>query len=178
MATPISGRYASVRIVTTVCSCGGDNPGLTIDNLGHWEVVVNFDEIDASCFGTKWKQNVVGMQGWSGTIEGFFDSATSSGKQIAALLDPAIDDTLIQDVRFYLQTSSGLFLMPNYTTVPTGASTTYVDTGAGCYISNVRVTHDKNGLASASYNLVGYGPLALFTGTSDNSTQVEVILQG
>ena len=70
--TPRSGRYASIRIST------GTTVGL-IDLLGHWEISMDLDQIDASKFGTVWKVPVPGMQGWSGTIEGFYEAATSSG---------------------------------------------------------------------------------------------------
>ena len=173
MGTPISGRYASIRINGVVSS--SDDPGVTIDNLGHWEVSINFDELDASCFGTVWKKNMTGMQGWSGTVEGFFDPSTTTSKQIEGLLNAALDAELIQDFRFYIGTSSGLFLMPNYTT---WADTTNSDTGAGVYVSNVRVTHDKSGLASASYNVLGYGALALFEGTTNASGAVTMIVEG
>lgn len=173
MATPLSGRYASIRIEGVVSS--SDYPGLVVDNFGHWEVAINFDELDASVFGTVWKKNMTGMQGWSGTVEGFFDSNTSSGKQIAGILNASLDATLIQDFRFYLQTSSGLFFMPNFSTY---TGTTDNDTAAGAYISNVRIAHDKSGLASASYNVLGYGSLGLFMGASSGVKPAVMIVQG
>lgn len=154
MATPVAGRYASVRLGTDV-----------IGNLGHWECTISFDELDASCFGTVWKKNMTGMQGWGGTVEGFFDPSTAANSQIVGLMNAALDATLIQDIRFYISTTSsmGLFLMPNFTTY--GATTSTDD---GAYISNVRLTHDKNGLAGCSYNVLGYGELALFQGGSSS----------
>lgn len=173
MATPISGRYASVRIQGAVSS--SDDPGIIVDNLGHWEVAINFDELDASVFGTVWKKNMTGMQGWSGSIEGFFDPSTTTSKQIEGLMNAALDATLIQDFRFYLETSSGLFLMPHYSTC---AGSTNYSTDAGAYISNVRVAHDKSGLASASYSVLGYGPLALFSGASSGTVPTPMIIEG
>jgi len=155
MATPLSGRIASVRIGGTTAGA----PGTTINNLGHWEVAITFDELDASVFGTVWKKNMTGMQGWTGAIEGFFDAATSDGTQIVNLMNAALDATKVQDIRFYLETSSGMFFSPNYSAM--GVSTS---TEEGAYISNVRIAHDKSGLASASYNVLGYGALALFDG--------------
>ncbi len=171
MATPLSGRYASVRIGGTVTSApaGGGSIGTVIGNLGHWEIAISFDELDASVFGSVWKKSMTGMQQWSGTVEGFFDTSTAANAQILGLLNPALDATLIQDIRFYLQTSSGLFFMPNYTSFGTTTST---DDGA--YISNVRISHDKTGLASASYNVLGYGELALFQGAVITSSAIIV----
>ncbi len=166
MATPLTGRVASIRLGEAASSSGGT----TVSNLGHWEIAISFDELDASVFGTVWKKNMTGMQGWSGTVEGFFDTSTELNTQITGLLDKALDATLVQNIKFYLQTSSGLYFMPNYTTLG-GINT---DTGAGAYISNVRITHDKGGLASASYNVLGYGGLALFQGQVLSSAGVIV----
>lgn len=166
MATPISGRYASVKLSGSTATGAA---GTSIANLGHWEVAISFDELDASCFGTIWKKNMTGMQGWTATVEGFFDPATDANTQITGLLDKALDATLVQDIRFYLQTSSGMFFMPNWTAMGISTST---DTGA--YISNVRITHDKNGLASASYNVLGYGALALFHGALSGTSALIV----
>lgn len=166
MATPISGRYASVKLAGSTATGAA---GTTIANLGHWEIVINFDELDASVFGTVWKKNMTGMQGWSGTIEGFFDPATDANLQIVGLLNPALDATKIQDIRFYLESSAGMFFMPNWTAL--GVSTS---TDAGAYISNVRISHDKNGLASASYSVLGYGALGLFDGALSASSALIV----
>lgn len=173
MATPLSGRYASVRTYASGSSGEPNSPGILVGNLGHWEVAISFDELDASVFGTVWKANMVGMQHWSGTIEGFFDAATSSGQQIGAILGRGLDATKLQDIRFYLQTSSGMFFMPTY---PTYTAST--DLSAGAYVSNIRIAHDKNGLASASYSIVGYGGLALFSGSSDANFPAPIIVQG
>ncbi len=173
MATPLSGRYASIKIGGSVSS--SDYPGMTIGNLGHWEVVINFDELDASVFGSVWKKSMSGMQGWSGTIEGFFDSDTSDNKQIVGLMNASLDASPIQGIRFYLQTCWGLFFVPNYSTF---SGTTDNDTAASAYISNVRVAHDKSGLASASYNVLGYGPLVLLMGASSDAKTAPMIVQG
>ena len=156
MATPLTGRNCSVRLSTD---------WTIIDNLGHWEITIANDELDASVFGTVWKANMIGMQGWSGTVEGFFDTSTATNKQIAGLMDASLKATKIQDIRFHL--STGLFWMPNFTTliISTGdGDSTACDQGA--YISNIRVTADKNALISASFNVVGYGALGLFTSTA------------
>ncbi len=173
MATPLTGRIASVRIGGSAVS-SSDYPGVTINNLGHWEVAINFDELDASVFGTVWKKNMTGMQGWSGTVEGFFDTDTGTNTQIVGLMNAALDATPIQDVRFYLQTSSGLFFMPNYST----KVSVNADSAAAAYISNVRIAHDKSGLASASYNVLGYGSLALFMGGPTTEVRPSIIVEG
>lgn len=167
MATPLTGRVASIRIGGLASGA----VGTVINNLGHWEIAISFDELDASVFGTVWKKNMTGMQGWTGTVEGFLDPSTAANTQITGLLNSALDATKIQDIRFYLQTSSGLFFMPDYTTYGAAESTAC---DAGAYISNVRISHDKNGLASASYNILGYGALGLFQGIVTSSTNVVV----
>ena len=151
--TPRSGRYASIRIST------GTTAGL-IDLLGHWEISMDLDQIDASKFGTVWKVPVPGMQGWSGTIEGFYEAATSSGNFNQNYLQYCmVNATKIQDVRFYIDSSNNssswqTFIIPNMSTKLAGYST-----NAGAYITGSRITQDKGGLASMSLDLLGHGPL-------------------
>lgn len=161
MATPLSGRYASIRVGG---STAGSDLGETIECLGHWEISIAGDELDASCFGTVWKKNMAGMKGWTGTIEGFFNPSTAADTQITSLMDAALTATKLNDIRFYLQTSSGLFFMPLYTATDTPPGVESASTEFGAYISNIRITHDKNGLAGAAYNVTGYGALGLYQG--------------
>lgn len=163
MATPLSGRYASVKLSGSTVA---GTAGTTINNLGHWEVAISFDTMDASVFGSVWGKDMSGMQGWTGTVEGFFDTSTVADTQIMGLLNSALNATKINDIRFYLESSAGFFFMPNYT------AWGYGTTEAGAYISNVRIAHDKNGLASASYSVLGYGNLALFQGQLSASSAI------
>ncbi len=155
MATPQTGRYCAVTLTSAA---------VVINNLGHWEINFAGDELDASAFGTVWKRNMAGMMGWTATVEGFFDPSTGTNTQMTALMDAALDGTKIQDIRFK-HTSTGLFWMPNFTSYG-GGYVANLTTENGAFISNVRVTADKNALISASFNVVGYGDIALFNGGS------------
>lgn len=157
MATPFTGRYCVIALSSGTSGY--------VNNLGRWEININMDELDASDFGTVWKKNMTGQQGWNGSIEGFFDPSTA-GHQMISLLNGALDATKIQDIRFYLNTATSMFFWPAYTTIAAnGYSTDY-----GAYISNVRITAEKNNLIGFSCNVLGYGAIALFNATSAGAT--------
>jgi len=154
MATPLSGRYCSVRWNENI-----------INSLGTWEIVINVDSAEVGEFGSVWKKTLPMMQGWSGTVTGFFDTNTSAQHQLTALLKNSLQANKIQDIRFFPESSisvesgtTAMYFMPAYTSVGS-------DTEAGAYITNVRVSADKNGLVSGSYDIIGYGPIALFIST-------------
>ena len=152
MATPLSGRYCSVRLGTN-----------TINSLGTWEIVINVDSAEIAEFGSVWKKTLPIMEGWSGTVTGFLDTNTSAQHQLTALLKNSLQANKIQDIRFYPESTineagtTGLFFMPAFGT--TGS------TDAGAFISNVRISADKSGLVSGSYDVLGYGPIALHVTT-------------
>jgi len=137
MGTPLRGRYASVKIGSTL-----------IQNLGKWGIGVTTDEIDASVFGTTWKQTMTGYQGWSGSLEGFYDVADTTGQ--LALQNAMLSATKVTDIRFYIDSTS--YWTPDVTN----------DSDAGCYVSSMNIEHDKAGIASVSFNVVGYGQLGLY----------------
>lgn len=149
--TPFTGRYCSFNVGPT-----------TIRGVGNWSLAISFDELDASDFTTVWKKNLTGTQGWSGTVEGFFDGATDSTGMTISMLKGAIQGTKVSDVRFYLNTATSYFFMPQFTTA--GATTTSTD--AGAYFSNVEIAASKGNLVTARFNVLGYGPIALCGGTS------------
>jgi len=62
----------------------------------------------------------------------------------------------INNMRFYIDTSSGEFLMPNVV----------ADSNAAAYVTSYRVTADKAGISAISMSGVGKGPIALFSVTS------------
>jgi hypothetical protein len=153
MAAPLSGRYCSVTI-----------GGVSIASLGHWEINGSFDTAESGEFGQTAKIATPMMYGWSGRVEGFLDAGTSAGSHMYELQDKAFDGTLIQDIKFYTQLASNTsaeFWMPNCSTV---AANQTLD--AGCYITNFSITADFNGLAKASYDVLGTGPIAIFAGAS------------
>lgn len=153
MATPLTGRYCAIAFSTGTSG--------QMANMGHWELNFTFDEIDASDFATVWKKNVAGKIGWRGSMDGFFDPSTS-GHQIVTALNNALDATKVQDIRFYLSSATSLFFWPVYTT----AATTNYSTDAGAYLTNVRITADKNDLIRFACDVIGYGPIALFQTSS------------
>lgn len=149
--TPFTGRYCSFNIGSQ-----------SIRGIGAWTLAISFDEIDASDFTTTWKKNLTGSQGWSGTVEGYFDGATDTTGMTMTMLKGALQGTKYQDIRFYVNTATSYFFMPQFTTA--GVSTASTD--AGAYFSNVEIGATKGGLVSARFNVLGYGPLALLAGTS------------
>lgn len=160
MATPFTGRYCAIGLSSGTSGY--------VENLGRWELNFSFDELDASDFNTVWKKNVAGTLGWTGSIDGFFDPSTG-GHQMTSLLNGAWDATKVQDIRFYLNTATSMFFWPAYTTI---AANSY-STDAGAYITNVRITAEKNNLIGFACNVLGYGPMALFRGTSVGACVLE-----
>ena len=136
MGTPLMGRYASIK-----------KGSVLVQNLGKWTLDIKMDEIDTSVFGSVWGKKIPGMQSWTGSIEGFYDPADSTGQK--ALQDAALAATKLTDIRFYIDST-------NYWTPDvTGES------DAGAYISSVSVGHDKAGVASITMAVIGYGKIAL-----------------
>ena len=136
MGTPLMGRYASIK-----------KGSVLVQNLGKWTLDIKMDEIDTSVFGSVWGKKIPGMQSWTGSIEGFYDPADSTGQK--ALQDAALAATKLTDIRFYIDSTS------YWTPDVTGES------DAGAYISSVSVGHDKAGVASITMAVIGYGKIAL-----------------
>jgi len=168
---PRSGRYATIRL-------GGSSAHI-IDLLGHWEVSIDLDTIDASKFGTVWKVPVPGMQGWSGTIEGFYEAATSSGDLNQNFLQYCMNNgALLQDIRFYIDSSENAGGVPTFLWPLMSSDLVGYDTGYGAYITGSRITQDKGGLATMNLDLMGYGAICCVTascgvlGTSSDCTKM------
>lgn len=136
MGKPLMGRNASVKLGTNL-----------IQNLGKWAINISMDTIDATAFGSVWKKEMPGFQGWSGSVEGYFDPSDTSGQKV--LMDAALAATLITNVKFFIDNTSG------YVIDITG------DSNAGMYITGVSISHDKAGVAQVTYSVVGYGGIAL-----------------
>jgi hypothetical protein len=157
---PYAGRYASITITSS-------SP---IDLMGKWDISVAFDDIDASSFGTTWKKGMYGMQGYSGSFDGFLTLSTVTGSTGQhALINLALSQTKLQSLKLFLNSSIGpstgvLFWMPNYSTDNANHST-----DAGAYIGTFANGIDKNGLATISFNFTGYGPLAMYKDTSSQA---------
>ena len=155
---PYNGRFAAVKFST-----------VTIECLGSWNINMDTDLLDASVFGTVWGKSKLGQIKWSGSVTGFYSISTAAGSTGQyTLVNDAINQTFVQDIRFYLNStgdgsSTDYFFMPNYTTAGTNYSTSY-----GAYIGNVKIGQEKNGLASVSYDVVGDGALALYAISTTN----------
>jgi len=168
-AGPYTGRYASVRASTS-----GLYSDPAVEMLGKWDLTITFDDIDASVFGSVWKKNLSGMQGWTAKFDGFYSistAANSTGQQ--TLQQAALNQTKIQDIRFMLNSSgdgsTGWYAwMPNKSS--SHADVTNYSTTAGAYIGNISIGQDKSGLGTVSYDVKGFGPIGLFYVTSSDGT--------
>jgi hypothetical protein len=136
MPDPLMGRYAAIKISTTL-----------VENLGKWTLDLSGSEIDVSAFGDVWEKKMPGMQGWTASIEGMYDPADTDGQAI--LIAAKLAATKIQNIRFYVDSTS--YWTPNLTS----------NTLAGCYIQNVSINHDKAGVAQITMNVLGYGAIVL-----------------
>lgn len=126
--------------------------GALITEMGSWSIDRSADEIDTAAFGDGWKKSDVGMKGWSGSMDGFYDPADTTGQQV--LEDAYQNGTLIQDIKFYIKysTTSGetiRYLTPDTTSDP----------DAGLRITSLNVSIDKAGVAQLSASFSGSGPI-------------------
>ncbi len=136
MNDPLMGRYASVKIGSTV-----------IENLGKWVLDIKTNEIDVSVFGSVWGKKIPGQQAWTATIDGFYDPADAAGQ--ANLQADMLAGTKITDIKLFINSTSSW--EPDITT----------DTNAGCYVTGLNIAHDKAGVAAISMTIVGFGPIKL-----------------
>jgi len=136
MNEPLMGRYASIKVATTL-----------VENLGKWSLDIKMDEIDTSVFGSVWGRKIPGMQAWTGTLEGYYDPADTNGQKV--LQDAALAATKLTTIRFYIDSTS--YWTPDVTS----------ETNAGAYISSISINHDKAGVAAITMNVIGYGKIAL-----------------
>lgn len=137
MGDVLKGRYASIKLGSTL-----------VENLGKWTLNVKMDEIDVSVFGTVWGKSVPGMQKWSGTIEGFYDPADSTGQIV--LQDAALAATKITDLKLFVDNTDYW------------APAQDEDSDNGAYITSVDINHDKAGVAAVTMNIVGFGQIKLY----------------
>ncbi len=166
-AGPYTGRYAAIRLSSGTTEAA-------VEMLGKWDLSITFDTMDASVFGSVWKKNLNGMQGWTGKFDGFYSVSTAAGSTGQKILqDDALTQTKIQNIRFYLNStrdgSTGAYcFMPNYSS--SHVDVTNYSTTAGAYVGNISIGQDKAGIATVSYDVKGYGPIGLFFVTSSDGT--------
>ncbi len=136
MPDPLMGRYASIKVGTTL-----------VENLGKWTLNLTGAEIDVSAFGDSWEKKMPGMQGWTASLEGMYDPADTDGQAILSAAKLAA--TKLKTVRLYIDSTS-------YWNVASDEDTNY-----GCYIQNLNITHDKAGVAQVTMNVLGFGKIKL-----------------
>lgn len=134
MGTPLMGRYASVKIGSSL-----------VANLGRWNIDITMESIDVSAFGSTWGQFLPGQQSWKGTFEGNYDPADVAGQKAIETL--ALAAGAMSTIKFFVDNT-------HYWTPDTGA-----DASAAGYITGWTIQHDKAGVATLTANIVGYGPL-------------------
>lgn len=161
MATPYNGRYCSVCV-------GGSSA--VVELQGSWNIKVNQTALDLTEFGTVWGKTMWGVQTWSGSFSGFYFMSTAAGSTAQYTMQlAALQGTKVQDIRFYVESTDAAssastqpkFWMPNYSSGGTNYST-----DAGAYIGNMNITAGANALATVSYDVVGFGPIALYKSSS------------
>lgn len=96
--------------------------------LNRWEATYSVDALDATGFGSVWRQRIVGMQDLQGRVVGYLTQGTTTD-------NPGIP--------------SGATTLPTTAIVSLMASSTSGIT-ATVIISNVRITSDQNNTTTAS----------------------------
>lgn len=158
----VSGRYASVKFSTSTAETPIIRPN-TLTYMASWDLAISLDTMDATYFGSVWKSNMVGMQGYSGSVTGFIDVTTQTS-QHNALIDCAIEGFLIRNLWLHEgQTSSGNFWAPN--SYSTYGGVCYSGDN-GMYISNLKIGASKDAINSLSFDFVGNGSLIYMAGGS------------
>ncbi len=74
MPGQVSGTNGSVYIPGT--------PYAAIADLRQWDLTVVRDNYDASVFGDTWREYVIGLGGWSGVSNGFYDITNDPNGQM------------------------------------------------------------------------------------------------
>ena len=107
----------------------------SVGYLNRWNVNTTSDVIDTSVFGTRWRSNVNGSVGWSGSISGFCD-LTDTG-QIAVELSMTAGTVI--ECYFYLNTTNYRY--------------------GSAYVTGVTTEDTHNGVVTFSADVTGTGEL-------------------
>jgi len=103
--------------------------------LNKWSVNETADVVDVSVFGDRWKDNVSGSVGWSGSVGGFCDLADTG--QIAT--ETSLTAGTVIEAYFFL----------------TGTAYRY----GSAYITGVNTEDTHNGVVTFSADITGTGEL-------------------
>jgi len=57
-------------------------PTVPVANIRQWDLTVTADNYDASVLGDTWRHFVHGLQGWNGTITGYYDLVNDTTGQL------------------------------------------------------------------------------------------------
>jgi predicted secreted protein len=133
----ISGRKASIKLATSL-----------VAGLGKWDLTLSRKEIDTTEFGDDWEKSEVGMANWKATFSGHLDLDDAQQETLRGYFDSG---DLIQDVRFYLNNDTGKYYAPD----------TVTDPDAGGRLTQLKIGHSKDGVASAEFSISGSGPITL-----------------
>lgn len=131
MAATESGRYASVKLATTL-----------VPLMGTWTLSINQEEIDTSSFGSVWGSADVGMAKWSGSFAGHFDGDDATQE---SLLAAQIAGTLLGTLRLYTDN----------TTFWEAESTTQ----GGARLTSIEIVADKSAVNAITFNFSGTGAI-------------------
>lgn len=138
MATPLTGRYCSLRLGANV-----------VQGQSKWKITPKTDVKSAPEWtGTElpaWQKKAITGLDWEGEVSGFFAPSDTNGQK--ALIAAWKDGTLIQDIRFYYDTNNYWF--PD----------TVADADAGIYIASVEVEADFGDFVKVGFKFTGSGPL-------------------
>lgn|SRR5574343_222734 len=136
MSIPKTGRFCSFRLGANV-----------VEGMSEWTFEHNTEVVQiAEWTGTEqpaWDKSVLTGQSWKATVNGFF---VPDGTQTKLIIDAALNDTLIQDVRLYYDTTN--YLHPD----------TVADADAGAKIANPKIEGRFKDVVKLSFELSGFGP--------------------
>lgn len=121
----IAGTQGSVYLTGT--------PLTAVASITQWDLTVTVDNYNADVFGVTWHQFVLGIQGWSGTLTGFYDISNDPNGQ------KVVWDALYlrQSVVIVLQTIAGGGNFEGTVHVTQAAITTPVNNIITCNFSYV-----------------------------------------
>jgi predicted secreted protein len=108
------------------------------------DVTIENETLDITSFGDEWSKFCRGMQSWTATINGHLDLDDASQ---ATLVDAAEGGTLINNLRFYIDSTTYF------------ASDLVADPEAGLYIDSYNFTADNNSIVSFTMSVTGNGPI-------------------
>jgi hypothetical protein len=141
--------------------------------MGAYSLSINHTPLELSEFGQIWGKSMWGPQSWKGTVSGMYVLSTVAGSTGQYTLQlAAFNQTKIQDIRFYTETTaaaSGNSTQPLFWAPAYSSGMSNYSTDAGAYIGNVAMSMAANALATVSFEVAGFGPINLVKSSSGPS---------